>query len=207
MHIYLHGFASGPGATKAQALTARCRQVGIDLQVPDLNQGDFTHLTLSRQISQIVDLLPQSSGEAVTLIGASLGGWTAAIVAQNYPQVDRLILLAPAFDFLTHWLPKIGDRQLQSWADNGYLLIYHHAVQNLLPLHYDFITDARKYHLFQGDRVVPTLIIHGIHDAVIPISSSRDFAHSRPWVELIEVDADHALLDFIELISEKVNSF
>lgn len=203
MHIYLHGFASGPGSTKARDLQARCQQVGIDLQVPDLNQGDFTHLTLSRQINQVVELLP-SDDPPVTLIGASLGGWTAALVARDYPQVQRLILLAPAFDFLNHWLPKIGDRQLQSWADNGYLPIYHHAVQNLLPLHYDFITDARKYHLFESDRIVPTVIVHGVRDAVIPIASSRDFAHKRPWVELIEVDSDHALLDCSDLIWMKL---
>jgi uncharacterized protein len=203
MHIYLHGFASGPGSTKAQELKSRCDRVGMDLIVPDLNQGDFTHLTVSRQIAQVVALFPQD-GTPITLIGTSLGGWTAAIIARDYPQVERLILLAPAFDFLHHWLPKIGDDRLKSWANNGYLPIYHHAVQNLLPLHYDFITDARQYHLFTSGRIIPTVIIHGIHDDAIPISSSRDFVTKHPWVELIEVDSDHALIDSIELIWQKV---
>ena len=128
MYIYLHGFASGPGSTKARELKARCASVGIDLLVPDLNQGDFTHLTISRQIDRVVDLLP-SNGSPVTLIGASLGGWTAAIIARDNPQVERLILLAPAFNFLNHWLPKLGADRLKSWQDIGYLSIYHHAVQ------------------------------------------------------------------------------
>jgi uncharacterized protein len=203
MHIYLHGFASGPGSTKAQELKLRCDRVGIDLVVPDLNQGDFTHLTISRQIAQVVELFPED-GTPITLIGASLGGWTAAIIARDYPQVERLILLAPAFDFLHHWLPKIGVDRLKSWANNGYLPIYHHAVQNLLPLHYDFITDADRYHRFTSDRIIPTVIIHGIHDDVIPISSSRDFVTKHPWVELIEVNSDHGLLDCIELTWQKV---
>jgi uncharacterized protein len=116
MYIYLHGFSSGPGSTKAKYLRDRFAKAGIELAVPDLNQDDFTHLTISRQIAQVVDLLPQN-GDSVTLIGSSMGGWISAIIAQNYPQVDRLVLLAPAFNFLQHWLPKIGDRQLNSWEN------------------------------------------------------------------------------------------
>jgi uncharacterized protein len=194
MYIYLHGFASGPGSTKAKDLHSRCDRVGIDLQLPDLNQGDFSHLTISRQVAQIVELLPKD-GSPVTLIGSSLGGWTAAIIARDYPQVERIVLLAPAFDFLDHWLPKIGEVQLNSWAQNGYLPIYHHAAKNPLPLHYNFVVDARQYHFFTSDRVLPTLIVHGIHDDVIPIDSSRKFANKHPWVELIEVDSNHSLLD------------
>jgi uncharacterized protein len=202
LYIYLHGFASGPGSTKAQALKARCAGVGVDLLVPDLNEDDFTHLTISRQIDRVVGLLPPD-GAPVTLIGASLGGWIAAIIAQDYPQVRQLILLAPAFNFLDYWLPKLGADCLRNWENIGYLNIYHHAVQSLLPLHYDFIADARKYHLFPSDRVVPTLIIHGIYDDVIPIASSRAFAIEHPWVELVEADSDHALTDCIELIWQK----
>jgi pimeloyl-ACP methyl ester carboxylesterase len=206
MYIYLHGFASGSGSTKAQEFKVRCASVGVDLLVPDLNQGDFTQLTISRQIAQVVDLFPQDR-TPVTLIGASLGGWTAAIIAQDYPQVERLILLAPAFNFLDLWLPKLGTDRLKSWKDIGYLNIYHYAVQNLLPLHYNFIADARKYHLFPSDRILSTLIIHGIYDDVIPIDSSRDFVAKHPWVELVEVESDHALIDCLELIWQKTVPF
>jgi uncharacterized protein len=131
--------------------------VGIELRVPDLNCDDFSHLTISRQIKQVVDLLPRDKSPVV-LIGSSLGGLTAAIVAQNYPQIDRLILLAPAFDFLSHWLPKIGTEKLTLWESDRYLPIYHYGQQKLLPLHYDFIIDAHRYHLCQSDRIIPTLI-------------------------------------------------
>jgi uncharacterized protein len=202
-YIYLHGFASSPQSTKARSFQARYAEVGIALQVPDLNQPDFAELTISRQIASVVDLLPPD-GAPVTLIGSSLGGLTAAIVAQDCPQVQQLILLAPAFDFLTHWLPKIGDRQLNLWQQNSYLSIYHYAKQNLLPLHYNFIVDARRYHLFTSSRSIPTLILHGIHDTVIPISASRDFADRHPWVKLIELDSDHNLTDVSDRIWQEM---
>jgi uncharacterized protein len=205
MYIYLHGFASGTGSTKARYIRSQFASIGIELQVPDLNQDDFTHLTVSRQIAQVVDLFPKN--EPVTLIGSSLGGWVSTIIAQDYPQVEKLVLLAPAFDFLNHWLPKIGDRQLNVWENTYYLPIYHHALKNLSPLHYNFVVDARRYPLAQIDRVLPTLIIHGISDDVIPISASRDFAQDRCWVKLLEWESDHQLTNVSDRIWQEICNF
>ncbi|MCS6812403.1 MAG: esterase, partial [Cyanobacteria bacterium] len=55
--IYLHGFASSPNSTKARYLADCFAQAGLPLTVPDLNQGDFSHLTLTRQIQQVEALL------------------------------------------------------------------------------------------------------------------------------------------------------
>jgi uncharacterized protein len=206
MYIYLHGFASGPGSTKAKYIKAQFEKIGIELQVPDLNQDNFAHLTVSRQIAQVVNLFPQD-GKPITLIGSSLGGWISTIIAQNQPRVDRLILLAPAFDFLDHWLPKIGDRELTSWKSSKYLSVYHHALKNLSPLHYDFLIDAGRYPLSEIDRVLPTLIIHGLHDDVIPISASRAFLAEHPEVELLEWDSDHQLTDLNAEIWQEIRRF
>jgi uncharacterized protein len=206
MYIYLHGFASGPGSTKAKYIKEQFAKIGIELQVPDLNQGDFVHLTVSRQIAQVVDLFPQDD-TPITLIGSSLGGWISAIIAQNHPQVQKLILLAPAFDFLNHWLPKIGDRQLTSWKSSGYLSVYHHALKNLSPLHYDFLIDAGRYPLSEIDRVLPTLIIHGLHDDVIPIYASRAFLAQHPGVELLEWNSDHQFTGLSEEIWQEIRRF
>ena len=202
-YIYLHGFASSPASLKARYLMKCFEGVGITLAVPDLNCDDFSHLTISRQIAQVVDLLPADKSPVV-LIGSSLGGLTAAIIAQQYPQIDRLILLAPAFDFLGHWLPKIGAEKLNLWERDRYLPIYHYGQQKLLPLHYDFIIDAHRYHLCQSDRSLPTLIIHGTGDDVIPIASSRDFAAKHPQVKLLEVDSDHNLTKFNHYIWQEI---
>ncbi|WP_219884515.1 YqiA/YcfP family alpha/beta fold hydrolase [Merismopedia glauca] len=190
--IYLHGFASHPQSAKAKYLRDRFTSIGLNLQIPDLNQDDFSHLTISRQVKQVANLLP-SKTDSVTLIGSSLGGLTAAILAQDYLQIDRLILLAPAFNFLSHWLPKLGDEKLDRWQSEKYLPVYHSYEQKHLPLNYNFINDARQYEKLPFSRSLPTLIIHGINDETIPINSSREFANTRPWVELIELDSDHAL--------------
>ena len=201
-YIYLHGFASSPQSAKAIYLRDRLSS----LKIPDLNQGDFSHLTLTRQIEQIAAEFPPDP-MPVTVIGSSLGGLTAAWVGEKYPQVERLVLLAPAFEFLAHWLLRLGEEQLQQWQTEQYLPVYHYGEKRSLPLHYQFVTDAAQYQDEQLQRPIPTLILHGRHDEVIPIAASRDYAASRPWVELIELEDDHSLGNVLPEIWESIKAF
>jgi uncharacterized protein len=189
VYFYLHGFASGIGSHKATFFRDRFANLGIPLLIPDLNQGDFFHLSLSRQIQQVADQLPD---QPVTLIGSSFGGLTAAWVAENHLPVRRLILLAPAFRFLDHWLPKLGN-QLQDWKNTGAIAVYHYTQARSLPLSYAFVTDLANYPDAQLQRPVETLIVHGCQDEVIPISASQEYARLRPWVKLLECKSDHGL--------------
>lgn len=186
--FYLHGLASSPQSRKAQLLCDRLREQGQVLHRIDLNLGGFSQLTVSRQIRQVSALIARESRAA--LVGSSLGGLTAAWVAQKNLNVERLFLLAPAFGFPDCWLTPA---QLQHWQDSGYRDVYHYGEGRSLPLHYHFVEDARRYRSQGLTRPVPTTIIHGIHDEIIPIESSRNYAQTRPWVHLIEVDSDHAL--------------
>ncbi len=203
--IYLHGFASSPNSAKARYIGDRFAENQRALKIPDLNAGDFSHLTITRQVNQVVSMISVYGEESlpspddqfdfkhVTLIGSSLGGLTAAYLGQNYKQVQRLVLLAPAFGFLSHWLPQLGDEQLARWLQKKYLMVYHYGLRQSLPLSYDFVTDAVRYQEDVLQRPLPTLILHGQYDEVIPITASREFAKSRPWVELVELDSDHSL--------------
>ena len=205
-YIYLHGFASGPRSTKARDLSDRFANLNIPLIIPDLNQDDFSHLTLSRQIQQVEALFPPAPAP-ITLIGSSFGGLTAAWLGEQHLQVDRLILLAPAFGFLDHWLSRLGEVQVKQWQTDGYLPVYHYSEAQKLPLSYGFVMDAMQYREETIVRSLPTLILHGKHDDVIPLQASRAFAKSRPWVQLIELNSDHALTDVSAEIWQAIQSF
>ena len=193
-YIYLHGFASSPNSAKAQYFRSAFAELAIDLKIPDLNQGNFSQLTITRQIEQILALFPPNP-TPITLIGSSLGGLTAALLAEKSLQVQRLVLLAPAFEFLSHWLPQLGEAKLKQWQAEQQLMVYHYAEKRSLPLSYNFVIDAANYQDELLLRPVPTLILHGCDDEVIPITASRNFASSRPWVQLIELNSNHALAD------------
>lgn len=187
-------------------LRDRFAALGHPLQIPDLNAGDFSHLTLSRQIEQVSRLLPPAS-EPVILIGSSFGGLTAAWLGDRHPQVQKLILLAPAFGFLDHWLPRLGPEAVQHWQDSGYLPVYHYRENRKLPLHYGFVTDAQRYGDRALQRPVPTLILHGKHDDVVPLSASQTYAAERPWVTLHPLDSDHALTNATDEIWQHIQAF
>ncbi|MBD2195633.1 MULTISPECIES: YqiA/YcfP family alpha/beta fold hydrolase [Calothrix] len=205
-YIYLHGFASSPNSAKARDMRDRFARINTTIKIPDLNAGDFSHLTITRQIAQVLAEFPRDS-QPLTLIGSSLGGLTAAHIGQKSLQVQRLVLLAPAFGFLSHWLAKLGEEKIQRWQQEKYLPVYHYKEGRELPLHYDFLIDAAQYQENGLKRPIPTLILHGTEDEVIPISASREYARLRPWVELIELDSDHSLGNVTEEIWQAIHRF
>ena len=205
-YIYLHGFASSPRSSKAQYLRDRFTELDLDLDVLDLNQGDFSRLNLTRQIEQVVAAFPHSS-VPVTLIGSSFGGLTSAWVAQKYSQVQNLVLLAPAFGFPHSWYSRLQPKQIKQWRESGYLSVYHYGEGKQIPLHYQFWLDAENYPLTGLKRSLPTLIIHGIHDDVVPIQVSQDYAKQHSQVKLIELNSDHGLNDVQERIWQETKNF
>ncbi|AOW99373.1 hypothetical protein BJP34_07795 [Moorena producens PAL-8-15-08-1] len=74
-------------------------------------------------------------------------------------------------------------------------------------MHYQFVEDARHYEGLELGRQVPTLILHGCDDDVIPIIASRDYASTRPWVQLVELESEHGLRDVMALIWAAVREF
>ncbi len=217
-YIYLHGFASSPDSAKAKYFRDRFYSLGIDLETPDLNQNNFSGLTLTRQLRQIeTEFLPIQSSPSptenvknlreVTIIGSSFGGLTAAWLADRQLSVKQIVLLAPAFDFLSHWLPMLGQQQLEKWQSEKYLPVYHYGEQREVPLNYQFVADMAQYPEEKLMRSVPTLIVHGKHDTIIPIQASRNFADNRPWVQLRELEDDHSLGNVLGEIWESIQNF
>jgi uncharacterized protein len=205
-YLYLHGFASGPRSTKADYLCDRFAQHSIDLKVPDLNQADFFNLTLTRQIYQC-EVIFATNTQSWTIIGSSLGGLTAAWLGQRNSNVERLVLLAPAFEFLPHWQQQLGAIQLEQWQQNGSIEVYHHVEARQIPLGYGFWTDASQYDETKLDRPIPTLILHGVADEIVPVEASQRYVSQRPWCQLIEMQSDHGLTDMLPEIWAATKGF
>jgi uncharacterized protein len=205
-YLYLHGFASGPRSIKADYLCDCFAQKSIDLKIPDLNQDNFFDLTLTRQIHQCEAILATDT-QSWTVIGSSLGGLTAAWLGQRNPKIERLVLLAPAFEFLPHWQQQIGSAQLEQWQQNGSIDVYHHVEARSVPLGYSFWTDVSQYNEAELDHSTPTLILHGVADEVIPVEVSRRYVAQRPWCQLVEMQSDHGLTDVLPEIWAATEKF
>src|SRR5579883_2235579 len=87
--VYLHGFASSPASSKAQYFKRRFAEQGVACDILRLDGGDFRSLTITGQLQVISQAV---RGEAVTLVGSSLGGYLAALYAARHKNVERMVL-------------------------------------------------------------------------------------------------------------------
>lgn len=195
--LYLHGFASGPKSRKAQALRAAFEARGADLKIPALDRGDFAYLTISSQLSLVEDML---GGEPARIAGSSMGGYLAALYASAHPEVDKLLLLAPAFSFAERWDDLVTPLGIARWRDSGWLDVFHYGEGRQRQVHYQLYEDALS-HPASPDFSQSAHVFHGIHDSVVPIDLSRRFAASHPNVTLSELDSDHELLSALPEIT------
>ena len=201
--LYLHGFASSPASRKGQFFAAKFNSRAARLEIPDLAEGDFEHLTISRQLHLIERLL---DGAPATLIGSSLGGYLAALYASHHAEIHRLVLLAPAFDFCHLWLSGLGPEAVARWEQNGTMPVFHHARSGETALDFEFMRDAAHFPPFPHF-VQPALLFHGNHDPVVPVQHSMAFAAAHPNVRLFRLDSGHELTDVLETIWAESQSF
>jgi pimeloyl-ACP methyl ester carboxylesterase len=201
--VYLHGFASGPSSNKARFFRRRLEAEGFSVAIPDLSQGKFEGLTLSGQL----DVIARADEAAnVALIGSSMGGYLAALYAARHADVERVVLLAPAFGFARRWAERMGPAALDVWRHERTIDVFHYAEGRNRALGYQLMEDAAQYEDYPDVRQ-PCLIFHGVYDDVVPVQYSEEFAASRSNVELHAVDSGHELLNVLDAMGDRVAPF
>ena len=186
--VYIHGFASSPQSRKARAFEAALAERDIGLEIPAMDEGDFEHLTISGQLALLERVI---DGQPVCLIGSSMGGYLAALYAYLHAEVDRLVLMAPAFGFAPRWKARI--------VEDADIEVYHYGDNTTRHVHYGLIEDALQFPASPafGQHA---LIFHGLNDDVVPVEYSREVAARQPNARLVELDSDHELLDVLPRI-------
>jgi hypothetical protein len=202
--LYLHGFASGPTSSKGRFFREKFGALGVEVETPDLEAGDFAGLTLTRQLEAIDQCVQARRFEV--LIGSSLGGYLAALYAARHPGRFRLVLLAPGFGFAQRWPERLGAKAVREWRKRGWLEVYHYGRKQSCRIGYQLLEDGSKYEIHPDVRD-PTLILHGVRDEVVPLAWSEEFAAGRPHVRLVRLESDHQLLDALDRMWEEVEAF
>ena len=92
-------------------------------------------------------------------MGSSLGGYLAALYAARHANIEKLVLLAPAFQF-----PNAGGTasapRTCAMEGEGTRKFYHYAFKEERPLGYQFVEDAVNMKTSPIFRQ-PALILHG----------------------------------------------
>src|ERR1700674_552100 len=202
--VYLHGFASSPLSSKAQFFRRKFAACGVPIEIPRLDQGRFEELTISGQLTVIERAV---ADQPAILIGSSLGGYLAALYAARHPlQVERLVLLAPAFQFPRRLRERYSERDWERWRQEGSTPIFHYGDGRERGLGYQFVKDAARYE-DEPEFSQPALILHGVHDAVVPPEISSTYAARRPSVQLVLLESGHELTDVLEPMWAHVSNY
>lgn len=187
--LYLHGFASGPSSYKAREILPALQDRGLFVAVPDLNEGDFTNLTISRALATA----KRNLRERTLVIGSSLGGYLAALLAEKDERVKSLVLMAPAFEFADRMRARYGAAALTQWKDAGAIEVEHYGYKRKHAIRYALYEDALKYPQRPKLRV-PAYVLQGARDDVVSPSMVEEIARAYPeQVTYDAVDDDHGL--------------
>ncbi|HEX8818354.1 MAG TPA: YqiA/YcfP family alpha/beta fold hydrolase [Archangium sp.] len=207
--LYLHGFASGPRSAKGVALAEHYARQGIHLERLDLRQPSLEHLRLSAMMRTVRDAIGGEKDRAI-VFGSSLGGLTACRVAEEDPRVCALVLLAPALRASEQMRRNVGEQNLRRWRETGWLETQDYAEKRLARVHFGLMDDLDTIEARSGgwpDVRVPTLLIHGRRDTTTQLHYSREWAHGRRHVRLIEVDDGHELVESLGRIAAEADDF
>lgn len=112
----------------------------------------------------------------IYVIGHSMGGIIASHLASKYPEVKKLILAAPAFKYLSFKddkldivesikkVPKIFKNYDSEEVISRILKVPIPTVKEFMELAEEHMIDIKSID-------IPTLIIYGINDDIVPIDS------------------------------------
>ena len=199
--VYLHGFASSPASSKAGRFRRELEAAGIPFACPDLNEPDFTSLTVTRMLEQTAGVV-RSSPAPVALIGSSLGAFVAlhAAALDDTGKIDRLILMAPALDFGGNRLRQLGEVGIEEWRKSGTLRVQHYAFGEPREVGFALYEDAARYDALALHLTLPMLVFQGRHDASVDPHMVEHWATTQHDVTLRKLDDDHQLTASIDYI-------
>ena len=203
--FYLHGFASSPESSKATFFADRFAAHGIRMECLDLNEPDFSTLTVSRMLQQVEKRIAAIPPADVVLVGSSLGGFVAVEAAgrqvneARHP-ITQLILLAPAVELEWERWTELGVGGVDNWRRTGQIEVFHYAFQENRTLNFAFYEDANRYHPSSRRLPMPMVIFQGREDESVSPAVVERFAAAQPNATLHLLDDGHQLknsLDFI----------
>ena len=199
--LYLHGFRSSPASAKAQQVAAALRALARPGEAPLVWQCPQLPPSPSAVLALLETLTQDWPSQGMAVIGSSLGGFFATIVAQR--KACRAALINPAVNPARDLAAYIGE--LSHFHDPHSRFSFTRADVEVLAQASPYpITEPQRYWLLaaQGDEVLDyrEMLSHypGAHQRVLPASDHAvsDFEQHLPamlaWLGWPTQELDHA---------------
>jgi pimeloyl-ACP methyl ester carboxylesterase len=212
--FWLGGFKSDMQGTKAVALDNWAQAQGraclrFDYSGHGESGGDFKDGTIGCWLEECLAVYLQFAKGPQVVIGSSMGGWLALLLAQrlrqqegaakNGAKIAGMVLIAPAVDFTEELMWKqFPDAIKREIEDKGVWLRPSDYAEGPYPITRALIEDGRR-HLMLGGLIetgCPVHILQGVQDPDVPwrhaVELVSRFARDDVVLTLIK-DGDHRL--------------
>ena len=202
--VFLPGFMSDMTGEKATMIAAHAAELGqaclrLDYSGHGASGGQFIAGTIGSWTQDALFLIDRLTAGPIVLVGSSMGGWIALLVALARPErVAALIGIAAAPDFtetLMWSAMSVADRDIL--MRDGLLRIPS-AYGGEQIITRALIEDGRTHLLLSGDLAItcPVRLLHGQADPDVPWRTALEIAArivgTDVQVTLIK-DGDHRL--------------
>lgn len=203
--LIIHGFAGG--TYDLEYLANRLELVNnfdvftFTLPGHDSTLGKIKMESWIKSAEDMTEMLINEGYKNIYVIGHSMGGIIASHIAGKYKQVKKLVLAAPAFHFFSFKGDKVdllesiktGKDALKEYKTDSVLSRFINMPSNAIK---EFIRLTKEYYDTPLLVNVPTLIIEGTKDIVVP-KSSTDYVYnsikSKQKLYLTVKDVNHAI--------------
>lgn len=177
--------------------------------------ADVKYIDWIKAVDEKIEYLNNVGYKKIYIIGHSMGGVLATHAAIHYKSVKKLVLVAPAFEFLS--LEK--ENSFVKMLKNGPEIIktYHvkEVFSRFLKVSFSQFKEFEKLINMSKDNpekiTVPTLVIQGLSDQLVPYESSKKVFESmncNKWlIEIDEVTHDAFCGVKVDKICEEINKF
>lgn len=172
--MFLPGYASDMEGTKALAVDAFAQARGLamlrfDYSGTGSSEGRFEDGTLGGWLEEALHLLDKLTSGPVVLVGSSMGGWLALLIAKHRPErVSAVVGIAAAPDF-TDW--GYSDEEKERLRSAGRLEQPNPYAQEPHVTTFGFWQSGEALRLLDGPIPVdcPVRLVHGDADAEVPV--------------------------------------
>ena len=202
--VFLPGFRSDMTGSKAVQVQEFCETLDrgclrLDYAGHGASGGRFEDGTIGRWTEDVLLLIDRLTEGKLVLVGSSMGGWIALLVALARPErIAGLIGVAAAPDFTETLLwEAMTPAERETLARDG-VLLSPSAYGEPVPITRQLIEEGRR-HLLLGTPIplhCPVRLLHGQQDPDVPWQTALRLAEriASPDVQLTLIkDGEHRL--------------
>lgn len=184
--ILCHGFVSSKDGRSCSALEILFNEKNIatfrfDFYGHGESGGKLEDITVSEGMDDVlsaITFLKQQGYKKIGLFGNSYGGFTAILAAAQAPELFVLLLKCPVSDYFGKLMAKLCHTEIREWKEKGWTSYVSSDGRKQNKLNYTFFADPNNNKGYDAAKkiTIPTLIVHGNADTVVPLEQSRKLA-------------------------------